>query len=112
MKLLFDHNLSFRLVAPLRDLYPGSVHVREVELQAADDDAVWDYARDNGLVIVSKDAEFHQRSLVLGAPPKFVWIRLGGTAQQMTSSPYYRRIIPTCSRSRKPRALRFWLSGK
>mgnify|MGYP001602515600 CR=1 FL=1 len=77
MKLLFDHNLSFRLVAALRDLYPGSVHVREVELQAVDDEVVWDYARDHGFLIVSKDAEFHQRSLVLGAPPKFVWIRLG-----------------------------------
>lgn len=77
MKLLFDHNLSYRLVAALHDLYPGSVHVREVELQAADDEVVWDYARDNGFVIVSKDAEFHQRSLVLGAPPKFIWIRLG-----------------------------------
>ncbi len=77
MKLLFDHNLSSRLVAALRDLYPGSVHVREVELQAVDDEVVWDYAHDHGFVIVSKDAEFHQRSLVLGAPPKFVWIRLG-----------------------------------
>lgn len=77
MKLLFDHNLSCRLVAALRDLYPGSVHVREVELQAVDDEVVWDYARDRGFTIVSKDAEFHQRSLVLGAPPKFVWIRLG-----------------------------------
>jgi predicted nuclease of predicted toxin-antitoxin system len=46
-------------------------------LQAADDEAVWNYARDHGFVIVSKDVDFHQRSLVLGAPPKFVWIRRG-----------------------------------
>ena len=77
MKLLLDHNLSFRLVPALRDLYPGLIHVQKVGLQAANDEVVWDYARDNGFVIVSKDAEFHQRSLVLGAPPKFVWIRLG-----------------------------------
>ena len=77
MKLLFDHNLSYRLVSALRDRYPDSVHVREIGLQAADDEVVWSYARDHGFVIVSKDAEFHQRSLVLGAPPKFVWIRLG-----------------------------------
>ena len=32
MKLLLDHNLSPRLVSILRDLYPGSVHVREVQL--------------------------------------------------------------------------------
>ena len=77
MKLLFDHNLSYRLVPALRGLYPGSDHVRGVGLQAVDDEVVSDYARDHGFVIVSKDAEFHQRSLVLGAPPKFVWIRLG-----------------------------------
>ena len=77
MKLLLDHNLSPRLVSLLRDLYPSSVHVREVGLQAAIDETVWNYARDHGFVIVSKDVDFHQRSLVLGAPPKFVWIRLG-----------------------------------
>ena len=77
MKLLLDHNLSPRIVSVLRDLYPDLVHVREVGLQAAADETVWNYARDHGFVIVSKDVDFHQRSLVLGAPPKFVWIRLG-----------------------------------
>ena len=28
-------------------------------------------------MIVSKDADFHQRSFVFGFPPKVVWIRLG-----------------------------------
>ena len=46
-------------------------------LQAADDDAVWAYAAQQGFVIVSKDADFHQRSFVLGHPPKVVWIRRG-----------------------------------
>ena len=27
--------------------------------------------------LISKDADFHQMSLVHGAPPKVVWIRLG-----------------------------------
>ena len=37
MKLLFDENLSHKLVGLLADLFPGSVHVREVGLKAADD---------------------------------------------------------------------------
>ncbi|MGB3633176.1 MAG: DUF5615 family PIN-like protein, partial [Rubrobacteraceae bacterium] len=41
------------------------------------DTVVWNYAAENGYTIVSKDADFHQRSLVLGAPPKVIWIRLG-----------------------------------
>ena len=38
---------------------------------------MWVYAARHGYVIVSKDAEFHQRSFVLGHPPKVVWIRRG-----------------------------------
>lgn len=77
MKLLFDHNLSPSLVRPLSSLYPDSIHVRDVQLHAADDEAVWNYAAVHGFVLVSKDADFHQRSFVLGAPPKVIWIRLG-----------------------------------
>lgn len=60
MKLLFDQNLSFRLVALFSDVYPGSVHVRAVGLQAVKDEVMWSYARQHGFVIVSKDAELHR----------------------------------------------------
>ena len=77
MKLLFDHNLSYRLVLLIADRYPHSSHVRTVGLQRAPDEAVWNYAREQGLIIVSKDADFHQRSLLFGSPPKVIWIGLG-----------------------------------
>jgi predicted nuclease of predicted toxin-antitoxin system len=77
MKLLFDENLSPSLVRLLDDLFPKSVHVRDLELEAADDQEVWDYAKVHGLLIVSKDADMHQRSFLFGAPPKVVWVRLG-----------------------------------
>ena len=80
MKLLFDQNLSPQLVEALGSLYPGSRHVREVGLQAADDDVVWAYAAEHNFAIVSKDADFHQRSFVFGHPPKVVWIRRGNCA--------------------------------
>jgi predicted nuclease of predicted toxin-antitoxin system len=38
---------------------------------------VWTYAREHGLTICSKDADFHQRSFLYGHPPKVVWIRRG-----------------------------------
>ncbi|MDE0098305.1 MAG: DUF5615 family PIN-like protein [Truepera sp.] len=75
MKLLFDENLSPRLVAGLSDVFPGSVHVRDVGLSRATDAAIWGYARDHGLTIVSKDSDFHQVSFLRGPPPKVVWIR-------------------------------------
>lgn len=77
MKLLFDQNLSHKLVRRLADLFPDSVHVREVGLKEAGDPVVWAYARDHGLMVVSKDSDFHQRSFLYGYPPKVVWLRLG-----------------------------------
>jgi predicted nuclease of predicted toxin-antitoxin system len=77
MRLLFDQSLSPRLVGILAGLYPGSIHVRDVGLQSADDEAVWAYAGAHGFVIVSKDSDFRQRSFLFGHPPKVIWIRLG-----------------------------------
>lgn len=77
MRLLFDQNLSHRLVQRLVDVFPGAVHVRDIGLARAADDLVWAHARANGLTIVSKDADFHQRSFLYGAPPKVIWIRRG-----------------------------------
>lgn len=77
MKLMFDQNLSHRLARLLSDIFPGSKHVREVDLSTADDPVVWEYAAQHGFVIVSKDSDFHQRSFVLGHPPKVIWVRLG-----------------------------------
>jgi predicted nuclease of predicted toxin-antitoxin system len=77
MRFLFDENLSPKLVLLLADLFPNSVHVREVGLEAADDQSVWNYASSHGFAIVSKDSDMHQRSFLYGAPPKVVWVRLG-----------------------------------
>ena len=70
MKLLFDENLWHKLVQLLEDLFPNSIHVREVGLKAADDPLVWEYAKDNGLIMVSKDADMHQPSFLFGLPRK------------------------------------------
>lgn len=77
MKLIFDQNLSSELVRRLTDLFPGSTHVKTLGMIQADDGAIWTFARENEFVIVSKDSDFQQRSLVLGAPPKVVWLRVG-----------------------------------
>lgn len=81
MKLLVDANLSPRLVTLIDDLFPGSVHVHDVGLGPADE-PIWDFAQINGFIIVSKDSDFYRLSMVRGAPPKVVWLRVGndGTA--------------------------------
>lgn len=77
MRLLFDENLSSKLPNRLSDLFPNSLHVRDVGMQATIDPIVWDYAKDNNLMIASKDADMHDLSLVFGNPPKVIWLRLG-----------------------------------
>jgi predicted nuclease of predicted toxin-antitoxin system len=77
VKLLFDENLSFKLVTALSTEFPGSTHVRDVGLTQVDDEAVWKFARDHGYAITSKDDDFHQRSFLYGAPPKVIWLRVG-----------------------------------
>lgn len=77
MKLLFDQNLSPRLPRVLADIYPEGTHVREINLRDATDTQIWEYAKANGFVIVSKDSDFQARSLLYGSPPKFIWLRVG-----------------------------------
>ncbi|HUY87971.1 MAG TPA: DUF5615 family PIN-like protein [Pirellulales bacterium] len=64
MNLLFDQNLSRRLVALLAAEYPGSEHVSGAGLLGADDIAVWRYAAGKGLVVVSKDSDFRRMAVV------------------------------------------------
>ncbi len=82
MKLLYDENLPPRLVSLLADVYPASVHVRDVGLKNVPDELVWQHAQVNRLVIVSKDSDFHHRSLLFGFPPKVIWIRRGNCSVQ------------------------------
>lgn len=77
MRLLFDENLSPRLKQTLQDLYPQSIHIRDIGLESAQDIAVWAFAKDNEFLIVSKDSDFRQLSFTLGQPPKVIWIRRG-----------------------------------
>ena len=77
MRLLLYENLSPKLKKFLSDVYPGTTHVRDVGLHAAQYEDVWRYAAEQGLTIVSKDSDFRQRSFLFGHPPKVVWIRLG-----------------------------------
>ena len=83
MRLLFDENLSRSLCDRLADVYPGSEQVSAAGLQHARDLEIWNYAKLNGLTIVTKDSDFHQLSFFYGAPPKGVWLRLGNCTTDM-----------------------------
>jgi predicted nuclease of predicted toxin-antitoxin system len=75
VRLLFDENLSRRLVPRLAELYPGSKHISELNLLRSVDAAIWDYAKANSFVIVTADADFFDFAANLGPPPKIIWLR-------------------------------------
>ena len=76
MKLLFDENLSPKLPELLAKVYPGSTHVKNCGLNNANDSEVWEYAKVQGFVIVSKDSDFQDRTMLWGGPPKVIWLRI------------------------------------
>ncbi len=80
MKLLLDQNLSRHLVEHLRDAFPESEHVSALGLDTATDEEIWEYAREQGHLIVSKDSDFRQLAFLHGPPPKALWLRVGNAS--------------------------------
>ena len=77
MKLLFDQNLSPRLVNLLHDLYPDSSQTFLLGLDRAPDEEIWNYAYQYGYTIVTKDADFNEMCIVRGFPPKVILLQTG-----------------------------------
>jgi predicted nuclease of predicted toxin-antitoxin system len=80
MKLLFDQNISFRLVNKISNIFPDSKQIQQVGLKGYRDSDIWQYARDNDFTIVTFDSDFYDLSLIKGSPPKIIWLRIGNTA--------------------------------
>jgi predicted nuclease of predicted toxin-antitoxin system len=82
VKLLLDENLSTRILSEVLDLYPGSSHVGLLGLSQTSDSIIWEQAKRSSFCIVSKDSDFQQRSLLFGAPPKVIFLKLGNCPTQ------------------------------
>ena len=80
MKLLFDQNISFRIIAKLQDLLPLASQVRLLGLENSTDFEIWDFAKTNEFTIITFDTDFYDISLIKGTPPKIVWLRIGNTS--------------------------------
>jgi predicted nuclease of predicted toxin-antitoxin system len=77
MKLLFDENISYRVVALVPDIFPGSEQVRRLGLLGKTDRLIWDYARQHNFIVVTHDEDFVELSALYGAPPKVLLLRAG-----------------------------------
>jgi predicted nuclease of predicted toxin-antitoxin system len=80
MKLLLDENLSWRLCKYLYDVFGEVIHVSMLSFeQPMSDIDIWNYAKINNYIIVTKDDDFEKILLLKGAPPKIVWVRISNT---------------------------------
>lgn len=80
MKLLFDANISFRIVKKINHKFKESKHVSDIGLLKATDLQIWKYAKKNGYIITTNDADFNEISTINNHPPKIIWLRLGNTS--------------------------------
>jgi len=74
---LLDNNLSPKIARRIEHIFPGCLHVESVGLDASDDPEVWDFARQDNLHILTKDADFSKILTFRGFPPKIVWLKCG-----------------------------------
>jgi predicted nuclease of predicted toxin-antitoxin system len=73
LRLLFDANLSPKLVGRLADLFPGSIHVFDTGLaRSTTDEKIWEYAGTEAFTIVTADSDFLDLAKSRGAPPKVI----------------------------------------
>lgn len=77
MKLLFDQNISFRILHHLPDEFSDCKQVRELGLENYKDIEIWEFAKRNAYTIVTFDADFCDIASIKGSPPKIIWLRTG-----------------------------------
>lgn len=75
--LLFDQNISHRIITLLEDTYNNIGQVRILGLGNKTDIEIWNYAKNNNYCIVTFDSDFINISTLYGTPPKIIWLRMG-----------------------------------
>lgn len=80
MNLLFDQNISFRIIKRIEDIFPGSISSRELGYDNPHDFEIWNFAKSNNFSIVTFDSDFIDISNLRGFPPKIIWLRIGNTS--------------------------------
>ncbi|MFW0715607.1 DUF5615 family PIN-like protein [Pedobacter sp. N23S346] len=77
MKLLFDQNISHRIIKLLEADFLACDQIRRLKLENKSDKEIWTFAGQNNFVVVTFDADFYEFSNLYGHPPKIIWLRVG-----------------------------------
>lgn len=79
MKLLFDQNISFRVIKKISKEYPEAKQVRELGLENYSDLEILEFAKEKEYTIVTFDSDFYDLVNLFGHPPKIIWLRVGNS---------------------------------
>ncbi len=78
MRLLVDNQLPLALARYLAANGWECAHVQDIGLGAVEDTVIWQYAKDRGITIITKDEDFQALANRQGSiPPQVIWVRLG-----------------------------------
>ncbi len=78
MKLLIDSNISYRVAVTLNKFISECKHVSDVSLDTDTEDiVVWNFAKKDSYVILTKDNDFESMSRLFGCPPKVIRLICG-----------------------------------
>ena len=77
MKLLFDQNISHRILKILSEEFSDSSSVKKENLIDSSDKMIWEFAKLSNYIIVTQDSDFNDLNSLYGFPPKIIWIRTG-----------------------------------
>ena len=77
MKLLFDQNISFRILKKIKEYFPESAQVRRERLEDSSDLQIWNHAKSKNYTIVTFDNDFCDISILKGMPPRVILITAG-----------------------------------
>lgn len=87
MKLLFDENISYRIVKKLKSSFPDCIHASQTQLKyASPDRSIWEYAKVNGYTIVTFDEDFKDLADLYSFPPKVILLRTGNCSTAFVAS--------------------------
>ena len=78
MKILLDANISWKIAKNLDPIFGKCEHVDFIKINIpANDLEIWNYAKENEYIIITKDNDFIDLLEKNGFPPKVVLLKTG-----------------------------------
>ena len=82
-----DAQLPPQLANWLKQIFNVEAYaLRDLNLRDAEDELIFQQARQQGIVIISKDSDFVEMVLRLGMPPQLLWITCGNVTNRRLQS--------------------------